>query len=76
MFANPLSHKEVKDTAKSISKWTWENERPGQWNWNGYIKKNKCEVSAIRSKTKKLDRLKIITARLSKQYDMLQSSEY
>ena len=76
LFANPLSHKEVKDTAKSISKWTWENERPGQWNWNGYIKKNKCEVSAIRSKTKKLDRLKIITARLSRRYDMLQSSEY
>jgi len=72
IFDKPLPSKEAKHTAKSIAGWTWENETPGTWNWDGYIKKDKSEVSVIRSKAKKLDRRKNITARLARQYDSLQ----
>lgn len=49
IFSEPLPHKEVKDTAKSITKWTWENEVPGVWNWGGYTKKDPKVVSAKRA---------------------------
>jgi len=60
IFNDPLPVKEVKDTAKSISKWTWENEVPGVWNWGGYEKKDEEIVSKKRAEIKHELKLKLI----------------
>ncbi len=55
IFNEPLPVKEAKDTAKSIARWTWENEitDPKKWNRDGYIKKDKEIVSAKRSEIRR-----------------------
>lgn len=51
LFKEPLPQKEVKNTAKSIAAWTWDKEPETKklWNWDGYEKKPKEEVSKSRA---------------------------
>ena len=73
LFTNPLPYKEVRDTAKSISKWTWGNEVPGVWNWQGYTKKDpkivsakRAEIAASARRSETQERLKALAAERKK----------
>lgn len=73
-FDEPLPLKEVKDTAKSIAMWTWNKSpelEPGKWNWDGYEKKPKEEVSASRANENR----KRLKARLSRRLEELKTDK-
>ncbi len=78
LFREPLPQKEVKNTAKSIAAWTWDNEPEIKklWNWDGYDKKPKEEVSKTKRLAKQKDHEQRLKIRLKKRLQEIKRAKF